>query len=203
VFLAASEQAGLPLAQDCSGPRFLYGRHAFGTDAFVGTTVLSGKTAFVTLGDCSTTIGAHVTNTVTSVNVPPLFTTGAINTAATTSASMSQAGSHAQQVSLLSGLITADDITAVSTTTDQNGSLQVSAAGSFFTNLVVAGQQIQATPPPNTKVELPALGYVVVSPRSPSTSDAVRSDLTGICAGSTTLRVRAMPPAFLAAALCL
>ncbi|HXM24362.1 MAG TPA: choice-of-anchor P family protein [Terriglobales bacterium] len=146
-----------------SNTNLVFGASAFGTDAFVGTKVLSGKSAFVTLGDCSTTIGAHVTNTVTSANVPPIFTTGAINTVAMTSATMSQASSHVQQANALAGLITADDVTAVSTTMDQNGSLQVSASGSAFTNLVVAGQQIQGTPPPNTKIQLPGFGFVVLN----------------------------------------
>jgi hypothetical protein len=158
-----------------SNTTLVFGGSAFGTDAFVGNTVLSGKTAFVTLGDCSTTVGAHVTNTVTSVNVPPLFTTGAINTAAMTSATMSQASSQVQQVSALSGLITADNIMAVSTTTDQNGSLQVSASGSSFTNLVVAGQKIQGTPSPNTRIDLSGFGYVILNEqRSHTTSSTAK-----------------------------
>jgi len=150
----------LALAQSTT---LVFGGSAYGTHAFVGDTVLSGRTAFVTLGDCSTKIGAHVTNSAGSVNVPPLFTTGAINTAAMTSSNMSQSSSHVQQLSGLAGLITADDITAASSTTDQNGTLQVSAAGSSFTNLVVAGNKIQGTPDPNTKVDLPNLGYVILN----------------------------------------
>ena len=149
----------------------VFGGSAFGTDAFVGTTVLSGKTAFVTLGNCSTTVGAQVTNSVASVNVPPLFTTGAVNTAAVTSATMSQASSRVQQVSALSGLISADNIMAVSMTTDHNGTLQVSAAGSFFTNLVVAGNKIHGTPAPNTKIDLSGFGYVILNEQ--------RSHITG------------------------
>jgi hypothetical protein len=141
----------------------VFGGSAYGTDAFVSNKVLSGKTSFVTLGDCSTTVGAHVTNSAGSVNVPPLFTTGAINTGAMTSANMSQSSSHVQQLSSLSGLITADNITAASSTTDQNGALKVSAAGSSFTNLVVAGNKIQGTPDPNTKVDLTGLGYVILN----------------------------------------
>jgi len=141
----------------------VFGGSAYGTKAFVGNKVLSGKTSFVTLGDCSTKVGAHVTNTAGSVNVPPLFTTGAINTSATTSTNMSQSSSHVQQLDSLSGLITADNIVAASSTSDSNGTLQVSAAGSSFTNLVVAGQKIQGTPDPNTKVDLPGLGYVILN----------------------------------------
>jgi hypothetical protein len=141
----------------------VFGGSAYGTHAFVGNTVLSGKTSFVTLGDCSTKIGAHVTNSAGSVNVPPLFTTGAINTAAMTSSNMSQSSSHVHQLSGLAGLITADNITAASSTTDQNGTLQVSAAGSSFTNLVVAGDKIQGTPAPNTKIDLSGLGYVILN----------------------------------------
>jgi hypothetical protein len=155
----------------------VFGGSAFGTDAYVGTTVLSGKTAYVTLGDCSTTVGAHVTNSVASVNVPPIFTTGAVNTAAMTSATMSQTTSRVQQASALSGLITADTITAVSMTMDQNGKLQVSAIGSTFTNLVVGGNKIQGTPPPNTRVDLSGFGYVILNEQ--------RSHVTGSTAKLT------------------
>jgi hypothetical protein len=141
----------------------VFGGSAYGTHAFVGNTVLSGRTAFVTLGDCSTKIGAHVTNSAGSVNVPPLFTTGAINTAAMTSSNMSQSSAHVHQLSGLAGLITADNITAASSTTDQNGTLHVSASGSSFTNLVVAGDKIQGTPTPNTKIDLSGLGYVILN----------------------------------------
>src|SRR5579863_2468333 len=158
VFLTGATQ--LALAQTST---LVFGGSAYGTRAFVGNTVLSGRTAFVTLGDCSTKVGAHVTNRVGSVNVPPLFTTGAINTAAMTSSNMSQSSSQVQQLSGLAGLITADNITAASSTTDQNGTLQVSAAGSSFTNLVVAGDKIQGTPKPNTKIDLAGLGYVILN----------------------------------------
>ena len=141
----------------------VFGGTAFGTDAFVSNKVLSGKTSFVTLGDCSTKVGEHVTNTAGSVNEPPLFTTGAIKTSATTSKNMSQSSSHVQQLDGLSSLITADNIVAASSTSDQNGTLQVSAAGSSITNLVIAGQKIQGTPDPNTKVDLPGLGYVILN----------------------------------------
>ena len=159
VFCAGVTQQ-VALAQSST---LVFGGSAFGTDAYVGTTFLSGKTAYVTLGDCSTTVGADVTNKVASVNVPPIFTTGAVNTAALTSATMSQATARVQQASALSGLLTADNIMAVSMTMNQNGTLQVSAAGSSFTNLVVAGNKIQGTPPPNTKIDLPGFGYVILN----------------------------------------
>lgn len=60
---------------------------------------------------------------------------------------MSQSSSHVQQLDSLSGLITADNIVAASSTSDQNGNLQVSAAGSAFTNLVVAGQKSRVRQP--------------------------------------------------------
>jgi hypothetical protein len=153
----------------------VFGGSAFGTDAYVGNTILSGKTAYVTLGDCSTKVGADVTNTVASVNAPPLFTTGTVNASVVTSATESQASSSIQQVSGLAGLITADAITAASSTTDQNGQLQVSAAGSSFTNLVVAGVKIQGTPAPNTKIDLPALGYVVLNEEQSTTNGSKAS----------------------------
>jgi hypothetical protein len=140
----------------------VFDANAFGTEANVGNQVLSGKTAYVVLG-CSTQAGVTKTNTIASVNAAPLFATGAINTVAATGTDDSEAGADVVQANLLAGLISADEIKAVSTTTDQNGTLEVSATGSQFVNLVVAGQNISGTPPPNTKIELAGLGYVVLN----------------------------------------
>ena len=56
------------------------------------------------------------------------------------------------QVSLLLGLIAADEVKAVSTTSETRAAIQSSAAGSNFVSLVVAGSSISGTPAPNTSI---------------------------------------------------
>ncbi len=62
------------------------------------------------------------------------------------------------RVSILNGLITADGVVAIATSTSGNSN----ADGSTLANLVVNGVQI-AAPAPNTRVELPGVGYVVLN----------------------------------------
>lgn len=139
---------------------------AYGTYAFVGNTVLVGQTAPASLaGSCGTAQWPlNTTGTAAGVNLPPLVSGGAINTAVSDASQQAQAEANSAAISLLGGLITAQEITALSTTTmDNNGNFQVSAAGSNFNNLVVLGRPYNSTEPPNTRINLPLLGYVVLN----------------------------------------
>src|SRR5436305_7109332 len=49
---------------------------AYGSQAFVGKTVLLGRTAVVNVSPCTTQVGASQSNNTASVNVPPLLTNG-------------------------------------------------------------------------------------------------------------------------------
>src|SRR5205823_6347422 len=57
-------------------------------------------------------------------------------------------------ITQLGGVITADEVKAVSTTTHDATGFHTSAEGSTFVNLVVAGIPIMGTPPPNTQINL-------------------------------------------------
>jgi hypothetical protein len=70
-------------------------------------------------------------------------------------------------VNLLDGAITANEVKAVSTTSDNGGTLSSSATGSEFVNLVVLGVPITGTPAPNTTITLPGFGYVVLNEQTP------------------------------------
>jgi len=61
-------------------------------------------------------------------------------------------------VSILNGLITADGVVAMATSTIGN----VNAEGSSLANLVVNGVQVD-DPAPNTRMSLPGVGYVVLN----------------------------------------
>lgn len=61
-------------------------------------------------------------------------------------------------VSILDGLITADGVVAMASSTIDNSN----AEGSSLANLVVNGVQV-SDPAPNTRVDLPGVGYVVLN----------------------------------------
>ena len=66
-------------------------------------------------------------------------------------------------VSILGGLITADGVVAVATSTLGNSN----ADGSSLANLVVNGVQME-DPAPNTRVDLAGVGYVVLNEQIPT-----------------------------------
>jgi hypothetical protein len=155
-------------AQDTGTLLFRAG--AYGTYAFVGNRVILGKTATAGVGGgCGTPEeGASSTKTVASVDALPIVATGAINTSATSSDAAATGTADIHQVDLLAGLITGDEVMAVSTTSDNGGSLSSSGAGSNFVKLVVAGTSIQGTPSPNTRIDLAGIGYVILNEQIPS-----------------------------------
>jgi hypothetical protein len=68
-------------------------------------------------------------------------------------------------VSLLGGLVSADAVRSVSTTSRDasTGALSTSAAGTQFARLSILGLPILGSPAPNTKITLPGIGYVVLN----------------------------------------
>ena len=149
---------------------------AYGTYAFVGNTLLVGQTAPVTLGGtCGTSQQPlNIPASAAGVNLPPLLSGGAVNTDVSSSARTAQATANTASISLLGGLISAQEIKAVSTTTMQsNGTFQVSSAGSTFNNLVIVGHVYNGSVPANTRVNIPLLGYVVLNEQTSNISTAL------------------------------
>ena len=159
-----------------------YQGSAYGTEVNVDSVVQSGRSALSVLG-CVSQPGVRETNTAASVNVPPVLTTGTLDTSAasqtTATGVATVASSNVQSVSLLGGLVSASAVTSVSTTSRSNstGALSVSAAGTQFAGLSVAGVPIGGTPAPNTKITLPGVGYVVLNQQTPSIG-AVSANMT-------------------------
>jgi hypothetical protein len=157
---AAPSHGSRPLA----GANYVYQGNAYGTKVTVGQTVTSGRTAPVVLG-CLSAAGQHKTNTAAGINLGALLSTGAINTTADTSAHPVTAKTSAQVdgLNLLQGLVSADVVDSVSATSHQGSVFHTSAAGTTFTSLVVAGVPIGGTIDPNTRIDLPGFGYVVLN----------------------------------------
>jgi hypothetical protein len=144
---------------------------AYGTSVSVLGAVKSGRSALSTIG-CTSTVGVTHNNTSPSVTVPGVLSTGTIDTSASSIATdtgvASQSMTTIQSVNALSGLVTADAVTSESTTSRDSttGAFSTSAAGTVFVNLKVLGIPISATPPPNTKITLPGVGYVELNQQS-------------------------------------
>ena len=172
------------------GPLLTYTASAYGTYAFVGSTVTAGQTAPVSLGGgCGTAkVPQTKSGTVLTVNVPNIVKTGIVNTtaaialnSATGTADVHEVtGPPAVPISLLGGLITAQEVKAVSTTFRDGTGFHSNGDGSSLVNLIIAGGlPINVVPAPNTTFPLAGFGKVVVNEQI-STGSA-----TGITKGLT------------------
>ena len=142
-----------------------YSGSAYGTYAYVGSTVTIGKTAPVSVGPgCGTPqTGLTASGTVASLNAPPNAVTGSVNTSASTALNKATGTSDVHNVNLLVGLIVGSEVKAVSTTFSDNTGLHTSAAGSKLVGLVVAGMPQSSSPAPNTTINLLGFGHVVLN----------------------------------------
>src|SRR5438874_7657036 len=166
-----------PSLQPATSSGFQFVANAYGTQATLGNVVVAGKTAVSSLGACGIVeTPVHSENTVVSADATPLFTTGVINTTADgttlvdgTLQAMATADVHDASllITQLGGIITADEVKAVSTTTHDNTGFHTSAAGSVLANLVVAGVPITVLPPPNTDIPLVGLRHLMLTEQIP------------------------------------
>ena len=97
------------------------------------------------------------------------------------------AGASAQSVAsvanvdLLSGLITAKEVIASATSTSSGSGASSNSNGSTFENLVVAGLPVtsgDAPVAPNTRMDLPGVGYVVLNEQIPTGDGVTTSGVT-------------------------
>ena len=77
------------------------------------------------------------------------------------------------KVSILNGLITANGVVAMASSTISNSN----AEGSSLANLVVNGVQV-SDPAPNTRMDLPGVGYVVLNEQIPTGDGVTSSGIT-------------------------
>ncbi len=149
---------------------------SYGAEVSVGKTVKLGPIAPAYLPSCDTQEVDTVTATAASVSDSPLADTGVVTSVASSTATSSTASSDVLGVNLLAGLITANEIKAVSTTSVSGKVFSMSAAGSEFVNLSVLGLPITANPAPNTTIDLPGIGSVILNEQSTASS----SDMTSL-----------------------
>lgn len=75
----------------------------------------------------------------------------------------SQIWSSAENVTILGGLITADIVTAISSSYSTGFTVASDAEGSGFVRLVVNGIPQAVDPAPNTRIDIPGVGYVLLN----------------------------------------
>lgn len=80
--------------------------------------------------------------------------------------SSAQSVTHLENVNILSGLIRASTVIAVASSSLSSGAATSNALGSSLTDLVVNGVSLGSgdlTPAPNTRINLPGTGYVILN----------------------------------------
>lgn len=105
------------------------------------------------------------------------ITSGALGTPGATAQSVATTG----VTTILNGLITAQSITAVAASHRTSSGAVSSAAGSSIADLIVAGSHLttgDGIVPPNTRVDLPGVGYVVVNEQISSGDGVTSTGLT-------------------------
>jgi hypothetical protein len=168
VALAALSFGLTTASASASAPGFSFQASAWGSQVRVGNVLKSGRSALTILG-CTSAIGVTHSNTAAGVHIPKALSTGTINTTAaseTTKTGVAATSSAAtEHVSLLGGVVKATAIKSVSTTSHNTstGAFKTSAAGTHFVKLVIGGKAIAGTPPANTKITLPGIGFVVLN----------------------------------------
>jgi hypothetical protein len=156
-----------------------YTASAYGTYAFVGSTVVVGQTAPVGVGPgCGTAaINQSASGTVLSVTALPTIQTGTINTNASDALNTATGSADVHSISLLGALITGKEVKAVSTTFQDNTGFHSNAAGSSLSVLKVGTTVFNAVPAPNTTIQLAGFGKVVLNEQIASSS-ATKAQLT-------------------------
>ncbi|HLZ63252.1 MAG TPA: choice-of-anchor P family protein [Ktedonosporobacter sp.] len=163
--------------------------------AYAGFLKVSAGSSIASVGPLfPTRLGCALSNHTmsasgASINLGGFVSSGSLADTTTTSRTSGsvtvKASSSVQNVSLLSGLITATAINTVASST-ADSSTASSSNSSTFVGLALAGVPIFDTPAPNTTISLPALGSVTLNEQvGPSNS----SNATGISVTAIDIKV--------------
>ena len=170
-----------------SEPTVIVGGQAYAATALTTTDDIKnrvGKAAFVVIG-CEGTNGKTRTNNVNTLDVGDLLSSGTGKTTAfggpTTSGTVAKTTASVQNVNLLGSLIVADTVTAVAQDTFKNGERFSSAQGTQFAGLKVAGVAVSVPVPPNTRIDLAGVGYVIVNEQKlPAAGSTAKTQVNGL-----------------------
>lgn len=129
---------------------------AYAAKVSAGTVLNAGPEWPVAV--CGDTGGMTRTNSSLSLNLPGVLSTGTltdtVNATGVIGSVSGQSTSTVQNVSLLSGLVSADAVEAAAKVAQNGSAVTTSDQGSSFANLVVNGQSLPANVPANTKINV-------------------------------------------------
>jgi len=165
------------------------GGHAYAAQALTTTDLIKnrvGRAALVVVG-CEGTGGKVRTNNVNSLDVGQTLSSGTGTTTAygkqLATGGVAKTTATVEDLSLLNGLITADAVKAVAQDRFTDGQRTSSTEGSGFVNLKVGDVLVPLDAAPNTRLNLPGIGYVIVNEQqvpSSLTSSTARVKVNGL-----------------------
>lgn len=152
------------------------GGAAFGT--YVNARGVTAQSPVAALPDT----GGYAVGETETFGVPSAvdarWLTAVTTGAADTRKSSSQSSSELENVSVLDGLIRADAVTAMASSYVNESGAGSNAEGSGFVNLVVNGVPVTTEVGPNTRVDLPGVGYGILNEQIPTGDSVTTSGLT-------------------------
>jgi len=168
-------------------PAVIVGGQAYAATALTTTDAFQnrvGKAAFVVMG-CEGTNGKTKTNNVNTLDVGGVLSSGTGVTTAfggpTTSGTVAKTTATVENVELLGTLIVADTVKAVAQDTFRNGQRFSSTQGTQFLGLEVAGVAVPVDVAPNTRIDLPGIGFVIVNEQIlPAAGSTARTQVNGL-----------------------
>jgi hypothetical protein len=89
-----------------------------------------------------------------------------------------QTSAEAADVSILNGLITARQVLGVASSYVNQQAAGSGTDGSALLDLVVNGVPLAGTPPPNTRIDLAGVGYVVLNEQTPTGNGVTTSGIS-------------------------
>ena len=128
--------------------------------------------------------GGYVLGEAASFGVPSMVAAKGLMAVATGSVSdasepvSAQTVSELASVNILSGLVRADNVTAIASSFVNGSGAGSNADGSGFVGLVVNGAHIPADVAPNTRIDVPFVGYVVLNEQVRSGNGSTSSGIT-------------------------
>jgi|SRR5437588_101118 len=116
---------------------------------------------------------AAVASTLTASTLNSI-TTGMADSAVASA----QTSAEAADVSILNGLITAREVLGVAASYVNQQAAGSGADGSVLLDVVVNGVSFAGTPPPNTRIDLAGVGYVVLNEQTPTGNGVTTSGIS-------------------------
>lgn len=128
-------------------------------DALVGSVAKSPHAVLPSGGnmDEAEAASAGTSGVVTAENLTSMVTGGG-----NSHDSSSESTSTLENVDVLDGVVTADLVMAIASSSVHGTTTDSNAEGSTFANLVVAGESISSDVAPNTKIDVPGVGTVIL-----------------------------------------